>query len=335
MTLFFLSNVDDIFFSCESLAHICFVMTTSSRHSSNLISGIIICLLGAVCFSSKAIFVKVAYRDTNVDAVTLLALRMLFSLPFFILSAYISSSKTSNVKFTAKQWLAVALVGCLGYYVSSLLDFLGLQYISAGIERLVLFVYPTLVLLMSALWFKVKIKSQQWLALIITYAGLCVAFLGEVNTTINASDFYKGSILIFICAITYAMYIVGSGRLIPSLGAAKFNSYAMSFAGMAVLIHFSISNSNSMLHLPLPVYVYSFLMAVFATVIPSYLVAEGIKRIGSDNAAIVGSIGPVSTILQAYFILDEPIRALQVAGTVFILIGILMITRKGKSEVAT
>jgi drug/metabolite transporter (DMT)-like permease len=308
-------------------------MTTSSRHSTNFISGIIICLLGAICFSSKAIFVKAAYRDTPVDAVTLLALRMLFSLPFFILSAYISSSKTSNVKFTPKQWLGVAVVGCLGYYVSSLLDFLGLQYISAGIERLVLFIYPTLVLLMSAFWFKVKIKPQQLLALIITYAGLCIAFWGEINTTVNASDFYKGSILIFICAITYAMYIVGSGRLIPSLGAAKFNSYAMSFAGIAVLIHFSISNSNSLLHLPTTVYVYSFLMAVLATVIPSYLVAEGIKRIGSDNAAIVGSIGPVSTILQAYFILDEPIRALQVAGTVFILIGILMITRKSKKEI--
>jgi drug/metabolite transporter (DMT)-like permease len=308
-------------------------MTISSRHSTNVISGIIICLLGAICFSSKAIFVKAAYRDTPVDAVTLLALRMLFSLPFFILSAYISSSKTSNVKFTLKQWLGVAVVGCLGYYVSSLLDFLGLQYISAGIERLVLFIYPTLVLLMSALWFKVKIKRQQWLALIITYAGLCIAFWGEISTTINASDFYKGSILIFICAITYAMYIVGSGRLIPSLGAAKFNSYAMSFAGVAVLIHFSISNSNSLLHLPTTVYIYSFLMAVLATVIPSYLVAEGIKRIGSDNAAIVGSIGPVSTMLQAYFILDEPIRALQVAGTIFILIGILMITRKSRTEI--
>ncbi len=308
-------------------------MSTSAKQSKNFVSGIIICLLGAVCFSSKAIFVKVAYRDTPVDAVTLLALRMLFSLPFFILSAYFSSRKTNNVKFTSKQWLGVAVVGCLGYYVSSLLDFLGLQFISAGIERLVLFIYPTLVLLMSALFFRVKIKSQQWLALIITYAGLCIAFLGEVDATVNTNDFYTGSILIFICAITYAMYIVGSGRLIPSLGAAKFNSYAMSFAGMAVLIHFSISNSNSLLHLPAIVYVYSFLMAVFATVIPSYLVAEGIKRIGSDNAAIVGSIGPVSTILQAYLILDEPIRVLQVVGTVFILVGILMITRRGKSEV--
>ncbi len=308
-------------------------MTTSSKHSKNFISGIIICLVGAICFSSKAIFVKAAYRDTPVDAVTLLALRMLFSLPFFILTAYFSSRKTDNVKFTLKQWLGVAVVGCLGYYVSSLLDFLGLQFISAGIERLVLFIYPTLVLFMSAMLFKVKIRREQWLALIITYIGLCIAFWGEVDTTINTNDFYKGAILIFICAITYAMYIVGSGRLIPSLGAAKFNSYAMSFAGVAVLIHFSISNTNSLLNLPLTVYLYSFLMAVLATVIPSYLVAEGIKRVGSDNAAIAGSIGPISTILQAYLILGEPIRTLQLVGTVFILVGILMITTRRKSEV--
>src|SRR6478736_3395095 len=138
-----------------------------------IVSGVFICLIGAVCFSTKAVIVKLAYRDTTVDAVTLLALRMLFSLPFFVISALTVSRKSDNVKFTTKQWLGVAVVGCLGYYISSLLDFLGLQYISAGMERLILFIYPTLVLLMSALWFKVKIKRQQWLALIITYAGLC------------------------------------------------------------------------------------------------------------------------------------------------------------------
>src|SRR6478736_3913769 len=300
------------------------------KNQSYFIGGVLICLLGSICFSSKAIFVKVAYRDTPVDAVTLLALRMLFSLPFFVLSATYSSRKTDNVKFTTKQWLGVALIGCLGYYVSSLLDFLGLQYISAGIERLVLFIYPTLVLLMSAIIFKVKINSRQWIALLITYGGLCLAFSGEVNVVENKADFYKGVLLIFICAITFAIYIVGSGRLIPGIGSGKFNSYSMSFAGVAVLIHFFISSDKSLFDLPLMVYVYSLFMAVFATIIPSYLVAEGIKRIGSDNAAIVGSIGPVSTIVQAFFILHEPIHALQLAGTALILVGVLIIGRKGK-----
>ncbi len=298
---------------------------SDKKSYSYFIGGVIICLLGSVCFSTKAIFVKLAYRDTEVDAVTLLALRMLFSLPFFVGSAIFSSNQTDNVRFTAKQWVSVALVGCLGYYISSLLDFLGLQYISAGIERLILFIFPTLVLLMSSLIFNVKIKTQQWLALAITYVGLIIAFWGEVSFQGNVQDFYKGALLIFICAFTYALYIVGSGQLIPVVGAAKFNSYAMSFASLAVLIHFFITSDNSMLGQSYTVYLYSFLMAIIGTVIPSYLVTEGIKRIGSDNAAIVGSVGPISTILQAYMFLQEPIHSLQLAGTACILIGVLMI----------
>lgn len=294
---------------------------------SYFIAGVAICLLGAICFSTKAIFVKLAYRETNIDPVTLLTLRMIFSLPFFIVSAWWSSSKSDNVRFTAKQWFAVAAIGCLGYYVSSLLDFLGLQYVTAGIERLILFIYPTLVLLMSALIFKVKIRRVQWIALFITYAGLVTAFWGEVRVDEHI-NFYKGAILIFICAITYAMYIVGSGQLIPHVGAAKFNSYAMSFAAFAVVLHFILSNDNSLLNLDKQIYIYSFSMAIIGTVIPSYLVADGIRRVGSDNAAIVGSIGPVSTIIQAYYFLHEPIHIFQLAGTALILIGILIISKK-------
>lgn len=292
------------------------------------IAGIIICLLGAICFSTKAIFVKLAYRETDVDAVTLLALRMIFSLPFFVVSAWWSSSKSTNVRFTTRQWLAVAVIGCLGYYVSSLLDFIGLQYVTAGIERLILFVYPSLVLLMSAIIFKIKIKWAQWVALVITYAGLLIAFWGEASFEGQSKDFYLGAAAIFACAITYAMYIVGSGKLIPAIGAAKFNSYAMSFAALAVVLHFFVANKNSLWNLDDQVYVYSFSMAIIGTVIPSYLVAHGIKRVGSGNAAIIGSIGPVSTIVQAYFFLQEPIHWLQLCGTALILAGILIISKK-------
>ena len=299
------------------------------------VSGVIICLIGAVCFSTKAVIVKLAYRDTTVDAVTLLALRMLFSLPFFVISALTVSRKEDNIKFTGKQWLGVAVIGCMGYYVSSLLDFLGLQYISAGMERLILFVYPTLVLLISSLLLKERIKKLQWVAVAVTYAGLLLAFVNEADFQSGGnSHFVLGSLLILACAFTYATYIVGSGRLIPVLGAAKFNSYAMSFACIAVLAHFFITSDGSLLHLSPSVYYYSLIMAVLSTVIPSYLVSEGIKRIGSDNAAIVGSIGPVSTILQAYFLLYEPISPIQLLGTLFILVGVLIITLKKKIPVA-
>lgn len=296
---------------------------------SYFIGGILICLVGAVCFSTKAIFVKLAYRDTGIDAVPLLALRMLFAVPFFVVSAFFSSRKTDNVKFSAAQWLYVATLGCLGYYVSSLLDFIGLQYVSAGIERLILFIYPTLVLLISSVVLRVKIKTYQWFAVAITYAGLLLAFFGEINFEgTYSNNFYFGSALIFGCAITYAIYIVGSGKIIPVVGAAKFNSYAMTFACIAVFLHYFFTSDQSLFAFPTLVYVYTLCMALLSTVIPSYLITEGIKRIGSDNAAIVGSIGPVSTIIQASIFLYEPVFALQIAGTVMILAGVLIISIK-------
>lgn len=301
---------------------------SNKKSYSYFITGVILSLLGAICFSTKAIFVKLSYRETNVDAVTLLALRMIFSLPFFAASAWWATAKSSNVKFTVRQWFIVAFIGCLGYYISSLLDFIGLQYVTAGIERLILFIYPTMVLLMSALIFQVKIRRKQWIALVITYAGLLLAFWGEVSFQGQSQNFYLGAVLIFTCAITYAMYIVGSGKVIPEIGAAKFNSYAMIFAAVAVIMHFIIANDNSLLYLDFEIYVYCFLMAIIGTVIPSYLVTQGINRIGSDNTAIIGSVGPVSTIVQAYFFLNEPIHLMQLSGTALILAGILIISRK-------
>lgn len=308
-------------------------MTSASKSRKYFMGGVFIALLGAVCFSTKAIFVKLAYRDTTVDAITLLALRMVFSLPFFAISAFASSSKQTNVKFTPRQWLSVAVIGCLGYYISSLLDFLGLQYVTAGIERLILFIYPTLVMLMSSLIFKEKIKPIQWVALVITYVGLLIAFFSEVDfQSAQSSNFILGSVLIFICAFTYAAYIVGSGRLIPMVGAAKFNSYAMSFASIGVLLHFFLNSDISLWSFPSLVYVYSFLMAILSTVVPSYMVVEGIKRIGSDNAAIVGSIGPVSTLVLAYFFLQETISPFQIVGTIMILLGVLLVSGQKRKE---
>lgn len=301
-----------------------------AKHArSYFVEGILIGLAGAICFSTKAIFVKLAYRDTVIEPVALLALRMIFALPFFLVSAFVSSRKPDNIKFTNLQWLSVAALGLLGYYVSSLLDFIGLEYVSAGIERLILFVYPTLVLLFSAMIFRIRIGRYQWLAVGITYVGLTLALFGEIDIKLNFTDhFYLGVVSIFGCAVTYALYIVGSGRLIPMVGASKFNSYAMSFACIAVLLHYFVSGNASLFNFSTSVYGYTIAMALISTVIPSYLISEGIKRIGSDNAAIVASVGPVSTILQAYLFLGEPILGLQIAGTVLILAGVFIISRK-------
>src|SRR4051812_3132877 len=222
-----------------------FTRMLKSKVNSYWIGGILLGALGAICFSTKAIFVKLAYRDSQVDVLALLALRMLFSFPFFFVSAMVSSGQKTNVKFTSRQWAAIAAIGCLGYYVSSALDFLGLKFITAGIERLILFAYPTFVLIMNAVWFREKATSRQWTAVALTYSGLVIAFVSEARFQ-ESSDFYFGATMILLCAITYATYIVGSGRLIPVIGAAKFNSYAMSFACIGVLVHFFAVSDDSL-----------------------------------------------------------------------------------------
>lgn len=292
-----------------------------------ILTGILVSILGAVCFSTKAVVVKLAYREYPVDAVTLLAIRMMFSLPFFLVSATVSSQKKDNVKFTSRQWTQIAVLGCFGYYASSLLDFAGLKFVSAGIERLILFIYPTFVLLISAVWLNRKVRKIEWIAVAITYTGLFVAFAGEASVQ-ESPGFYLGSLYILTCALTYAIYIAGSGSLIPVVGAVKFNSYAMSFAAGAVLIHFMLTSTQSVLGLPVVIYAYGFFMAVVSTVIPSYLVSISIRRLGANTTAIIASIGPVSTILQARWLLGEPVSAMEIAGTGFILLGILLISWK-------
>ncbi len=305
------------------------------KSSGYLIGGVLITILGSICFSAKAIFVKLAYFETDVDPISLLALRMVFSIPFFLGSALITSSKKDNVKFTGKQWVYIAFIGCLGYYVSGLLDFHGLKYISAGMERLILFMYPTIVVIMSSLISKEKIKTKQWVALILTYAGLAIAFAGEASLGSSSDpNFYLGCFLVFACAVTFATYIVGSGKLIPMVGPVKFNSYAMSFAAVGVLLHFFITSDKSLFQFDNNVYIFAFLMAIISTVIPSYLRSEGIKRIGPENTSIITSIGPASTIIQANIFLDEPIFALQIAGTVLILAGVTLISWKAKRNLS-
>lgn len=298
---------------------------TIRKNPAYIIGGVAMCVAGSVFFSTKAIFVKLTYAVYPVDPISLLALRMIFSLPFFIVSAALSSNRKENIRFTNRQWLYVAVIGLLGYYISSFLDFLGLQYVSAGIERLILFTYPTFVLIISALVLKKPATTGQWIAVALTYSGLLIAFSAEAQIQ-PTREFYLGSALILVCAVTFAMYIAGSGVMIPAVGALKFNSYTMSFAGIAVLIHFLLTSDQSLSGLPAIVYAYAFAMAIIGTVLPSYLVSLGIKRLGSNTTAIIASVGPVSTIIQAHYLLDESFSLLQGIGTLLILCGILVIS---------
>lgn len=286
-------------------------------------------LAGACFFSTKAIFVKLAYLETDIDTITLLTLRMVIASPFFIIVAWLN--KTRNIEPSAvgiTTYLWVLIVGILGYYISSFLNFYGLKTVSAGLERLILFIYPTFVLLFTRIIFKGIISRKQSIAVLLTYAGLIVVFLNETSIAEVDMGFIIGSGYVFLSAVTYAFYIIGSGRLIPKIGPLAFNSFAMLSACFGILLHYifvSQQSVNRLFSLPPQVYIYGFQLALISTVIPSYLIAYGVKRIGSGNAAIASSIGPVGTIGLAYFFLGEAITLMTVIGTAFIIFGVVLI----------
>lgn len=295
--------------------------------------GFAITFIGSVLFSTKAVIVKKAFHDTHIDAVSLLAVRMAFSLPFYLGVAFFAGNQKDNVQFTRRQWLLIGVLGLFGYYISSFLDFAGLQYVSAGLERLILFLYPTFTVIINAAVFKQKISRIQLLALVLTYTGIAIAYIGQLHVETASAGFLLGSGLIFICAITYAIYIVGSGRLIPQVGATKFTAYAMLAATIGVFTHYLLAGNYQLLHSGTAFWGYGILLAIIATVLPSFLISFGMKRIGANNVAIISGIGPVSTILQAHFILGETIFPAQIAGTLLVIAGVLLIGWKRTAAV--
>lgn len=299
-------------------------MSAVSNHKISW-AGIIITLIGSVFFSTKAVIVKLAFNKTQVDAVSLLMVRMLFSLPFYIGAAWLAGSRKDNIKMTRRQWLYVLGLGLFGYYLSSLFDFMGLQYISAGLERLILFLYPTFSVLISAFIFREKISGLQRIALLLTYTGIALAYVGELTINVHAPGFFLGSFLVFLCAITFSVYIAGSGRVIPSVGVTKFTAYVMLASTAGVFIHFIIAGKYDAFDRGGDFLWYGLSLGIIATVIPSFLISWGMKKIGANNVAIISSIGPVSTILQAYIILEEPISIPQIIGTTLVVAGVLLV----------
>lgn len=300
--------------------------SNAPRFNLKQVIGALLVFLSAVCFSSKAVIVKLAYQY-HVDSVSLLTLRMFFSVPVFMVVGYFSKSSPhpDADPLKPKDYIWLVFLGFIGYYLSSLFDFMGLQYITAGLERLILFVYPTLVVILSAVFLKKRITQNQYMALFLTYAGVLLVLLGDVHTESQA-NIIKGGLLIFASAITYATYLMGSGQLIPKFGTVRYTSYAMTLAALGVFVHYLVAGKYSLLHLPTPVYWYSFLMAMVATVAPAYLLSAGIQRVGAGNASIIGSIGPISTIILAYIFLGEHVSGIQLIGTGIVLFGILLIT---------
>ncbi|MBI3478917.1 MAG: DMT family transporter [Nitrosomonadales bacterium] len=289
------------------------------------IVGVTLALVAAIGFSAKAVMVKLAYVDA-VDAITLLALRMAFSLPFFLIVAALENRNSRNEALTFKDKLAVVGLGLVGYYLASYLDFMGLQYISAGLERLILFLYPTMVVLISALVFKQRVGRNILLALLISYAGIALVYMHDMH--VLQHDALTGSLLVFGSALAYSVYLVGAGHTIARIGANRFTAYVLTVACIACLVQFAVTHTVTDLHLPLRVYGLGIAMAVFSTVLPTFMLAAAMRRIGSMHTSMIGSVGPVSTILLAYAFLGEQMSLAQIGGSILVLVGVLMISLK-------
>ena len=285
--------------------------------------GIVIGVLGIVMFSSKAVMVKLAY-NYEVDAISILLLRMLFSFPFYIVIAYYYRYQNTTEESSSKDYLWLVFFGFVGYYLASYLDFVGLTYIKASLERIILFLYPTLVIILNKVFLKQSITKIQTLAIGLTYLGIVFAFSDEVS--ISGSEAYLGGFFILLSAITYASYLVGSGWLIPKFGVMKFTAYAMIVSCICVFVHYSIISKVSLFSFSREVYGLGFLIAVFATVIPSFLVSASIKMISSSNFAIVAGVGPISTIILAAIFLNERLTWLQLFGALVVIVGILVVS---------
>lgn len=290
------------------------------------LAGALIVVVAAVAFSGKAVIVKLAYRH-GVDPVTLLALRMLFSAPLFALLAWWSVRGARVQPLSGADLRGVLALGLVGYYLSSYFNFVGLQYVSAALERLLLFIHPTFVLLIAALAFKRRITRRDVLAVALSYLGIALVFGTEVRE--QPGNVALGSFWVLLSALFYAAYLVGSGRLVGRVGSLRFASYAGLVSCAGVVVHHLIARDSSLLFSqPAPVYGLALLMATVSTVLPIVLTAEGIRRVGASHASIIGSVGPIATIFLGYFFLGESITAIQLAGAALVMAGVLAISLK-------
>jgi len=290
--------------------------------------GIACALLGSIGFSGKTVIIKLAYQY-DIDVMTLLALRMLFSLPFFVAMAWWAGAPAA---MTQRDWLAIIALGFVGYYLGSYLDFTGLQYISAGLGRLILYLYPTVVLLLSALFLKQRIRARHLVSLALSYGGIALVFQHDVTAAENFSRMALGTALVFAGAVTYAVYLIAGSPVVTRLGSMRFTAYASISASFFVIAHFMTTHGAASLVVAHEVYWLTLVMAVFSTVLPLWLMAEGLKRIGANQTALVGCIGPISTIALAHFFLGEAVTMVQLAGAALVLAGVLIISLRPQTS---
>ena len=293
--------------------------------ASNFSSGLLLAAAGSIAFSGKAIIVKLAYLH-GVDAITLVMLRMLVALPFFIAMAWWAGRHQAPL--TRNDWLGVLGLGFLGYYLSSYLDFLGLQYISASFERLILYLNPTLVLVLGWVLYKRKITYRQGMAMAVSYSGVLLVFGHEVSLV--GDNIGLGAILVFGSAITYAIYLTYSGELVQRLGSLRLAGLATTVACFFCILQFVLLKPVAALNVVPEVIWLSMLNATVCTVLPVLLIMMAIERIGPGLTSQIGMIGPLSTLTMGAFFLNETFNLWILMGTVLVLGGVFWVTKAPK-----
>jgi drug/metabolite transporter (DMT)-like permease len=303
-------------------------LTTHAAAASRR-NGFLLAAFGSIAFSGKAIIVKLAYRY-GVDAVTLIMYRMLFALPMFLILAWWAGRGKPSL--TWRDARAVLGLGFCGYYLSSFLDFAGLRYISASLERLILYLNPTLVLVLGIFLFRRRATSRQVAALAVSYAGVLCVFGREL--TLQGANVPLGATLVFGSAVSYAIYLAYSGEEVKRLGAPRLTGLATSVACIICIAQFLILRPISSMHVAAEVLWLSALNATACTFAPVLMVMMAIERLGASLTAQTGAIGPVSTILLAVLLLGEPFTAWVAAGTVLAIVGIWLLTIQARASIA-
>ncbi|MFN7784451.1 MAG: DMT family transporter [Lysobacterales bacterium] len=300
-------------------------MNTPSSAALNHRSGLLLAAAGAVLFSAKAILAKFQYRY-GLDALDVLTLRMLFALPLFALLGLRERLRGPGPTLTSRQRWALLVIGLLGYYLSSLLDFWGLEYVPVSLERLILFLNPTFVLLIGLLFLGQRVSGLQWLAMAVSYAGIVLVLIE--NLRVEGSHVLFGALLVLGAAISYALYLAVSGELVKTLGTARLVVAAMTVSTAAVLVHYLLLRSPSeLLGFAPAAYGWALANAFFCTFLPVTFTMAAVRRIGPGTAAQLSVIGPVSLVFLGAWLLDEPVTALQVLGTAVVLVAVYVLTR--------
>ena len=282
-------------------------------------------LVGTIAFAFRPVMIKLGYSAHPVSATTLLFLRMTLSLPFFAAMAW---HQRAAAPIAGRDWAGIAALGFLGYYLASLLDFLGLQYIPAGLGRLIMFLYPTLVVLLSAIFLAKSPTRREITALAITYAGIALVLSQQLGVAPEHQLFLFGALLVFASSMCYAVYLVAGSQLVKRVGSLRFTAYTMIISTLPAVVQFALLESPAALELPAQVWGYVAVLAFGCTVFPVLLVAESLKRIGANHFALIGALGPVTTVLADFGLLGGALSPAQVAGGALVILGVLLVSLK-------